>query len=456
MKKTIFTLVLLCALPVMSVLGQDTGIRQTAVTVYNSNIAVVKETRGIEIPKGSSLVNFMNVAQQIDPTTVRIKFDGTVVEQNYKYDLVSLDKILQRYVDKKIQLIDQKGELIEGTLLSADRSSAVLKKPEGGLTLLSNLSSYRIAVGELPEGLITRPTLQCLLNSNKAGKQDAEISYQTSGVSWHAEYVAVLDKDDQQLDLNAWVTIENNSGTTFNNAAVKVVAGEIHRANQNGTYAPRYEKVMSMQAGMAANDAFKERGLFEYHAYELERKTTIANNETKQIELFSKAGIHAEKRFEYFANESTGEAEDNVVTKLFFENKTANNIGIPLPAGTVRIFKMDAGALELIGEDAITHTPVDGKVNLELGNAFEIKAKTRLMNQQNITNRIVEYTYKITLMNHKDAAVSVKVRKALYGDWSITTTTDEYGKEDANTATFQVKIPARSDKEITFTVRVKS
>jgi hypothetical protein len=453
MRTVLRSLILVNICVCLSLHAQDSTIKRTAVTVYNSNIAIIKETRNLDLPKGSAIANLVNVAQLIDPTTVRIKFDGQVLEQNYQYDLVSLDKVLSRYIEKNIQLVNDKGEFIEGSLLSVYGNQIVLKKADGGLTLLPDISKYRLAVGELPQGLITRPTLQCLLDSRHAGKQDMEVSYQTGGVSWHAEYVAILDKDDKQIDLNSWVSIQNNSGTTFKDASLKVVAGDVNRVVPR-TVNRQVDYLKSMSVA-SAEAQFSEKALFEYHAYELQRKTTLANNETKQVELFEKNNINVQKKFSYHATETSGDTEDKVDVILLFENNENNNIGVPMPAGTVRIFKEDRASLEFIGEDALDHTPVGAKVKLQLGKAFDITAKTKLMNRTSVSKNVEELTYLITVKNHKSEATAVDVRMNLWGDWSITTTTDEYTKEDASTVLFHVTIPARSEKAVQFTARIK-
>src|SRR4030066_306696 len=208
--------------------SQNPDQKSIAVTVYNANLGVVKDLREMDIKSGTSKIFLTDVAQFIDPTSVHIKINGDVIEQNYQYDLVSLDKILQKYIDKEIQLIGENNEFIEGKLLSAVGGQIVLEKKEGGLVMLPNLIKYRLSVGELPEGLITKPTLVWAINSNSSGKQDVEVSYQTSGMNWHAEYVAVLNENDTELDLNSWVSVENTSGTTYKDAKLKLVAGDIN------------------------------------------------------------------------------------------------------------------------------------------------------------------------------------------------------------------------------------
>jgi len=212
-----------------SVFPQNIERKSLSVTVYNDNLGVVNDTRIIDIQKGVSTIRISDVAQGIDATSVHIKLNGNVIEQNYQYDLANLSKILRKYIDKEISLTDDKGNVITGILISATGNQIVLKKSNGGLIMLPKMDNYQLSVAALPEGLITVPTLVWKVEANKTGKQDVELSYQTQGINWHAEYVAVLNDDDSKMDYNAWVSIENNSGATYKNATLKLIAGDIHR-----------------------------------------------------------------------------------------------------------------------------------------------------------------------------------------------------------------------------------
>ncbi|MBU0560659.1 MAG: hypothetical protein KKG93_13945, partial [Bacteroidetes bacterium] len=310
------------------------SIDRVAVTVYNNNLGVVKENRTIPLEKGQSSIAITDVARLIDPTSVHIKLDANVLEQNYQYDLVGMDKILQKYIDKDIRLINGKGELIEGKLLSAQAGQIVIEKTGGGLIMLPNLSEYRISVESLPEGLITKPTLVWLVNSSVKGNQKAEVSYQTSGMSWHAEYVAVLNEDDSKLDLNSWVSIENNSGATYNNAGIKLMAGDVNLVRQRQ---PEYA-LYSKRAEMAAESQFEEKEFFEYHIYNLTRPSTLVNNETKQISLFEADGIKATKKYTYSGRYGRS-SKGKVAVTVEFENSEKKSLGVPFPKGKIRVYK---------------------------------------------------------------------------------------------------------------------
>ncbi len=335
-------------------LGQGADRMSVAITVYNSNLGVVKDVRKMDIQQGRSEISIADVAQYIDPTSVHIKLNGEVIEQNYQYDLVSLDKILNKYLDKQIQLINEKGEVLEGKLLSSSGGQIVLEKTAGGLLMLPNLNNYRISVGSLPEGLITKPTLVWLVNSESNGTQDVEISYQTSGMNWHAEYVAVLNQDDTKLDLNSWVSVENNSGTTYKNAKLKLVAGDVNLVRESRGYNLPMADGRFIEKSMAGEQQFEEKEFFEYHIYNLTRSTDLAQRETKQISLFESSNIEAKKKFYYQSGRgySRNRSEEGKVAVIVeFENKKENKLGIPMPKGKVRMYKSDGESIEFVGED---------------------------------------------------------------------------------------------------------
>lgn len=431
---------------------QQTGQKSLAVTVYNQNLGVIKDVRNINIKKGNSTIAITDVAQNIDPTTVHIGFNGEVLEQNYQYDLISLNKILEKYIDRDIQLTGKNNDFIEGTLLSAGGSQIVLRKKDGGLLMLPNLSDYRLSVGSLPEGLITKPTLLWMVHAPESGNQDVEISYQTSGMSWHAEYVAVLNKDDSKLDLNSWVSVQNNSGTTFKNAKLKLVAGDINRvSNQNQNVYGTPE--MYMRKTDAVQDQFQEKGFFEYHIYDLQRTTTLSQNETKQISLFESQGIKAHKKYLYSSNYRNTAGTQKVAVIVEFENTKDNGLGIPLPKGKIRVYKSDGESNEFIGEDMIDHTPNKEKIKLKIGDAFDVLAEETQTDHKKISDKVFEDSYKIILKNRKDEDVTVEVERFLGLNWEVLNSSTDYVKKDAQNITFEV--PVKKDSETTLTYRVR-
>jgi len=439
----------------VSIFSQENNHKNLFVTVYNDNLGVVRDIRKIDIKKGTSTIELTDVAQQIDPTSVHIKLNGEVLEQNYQYDLVSLDKILQKYIDKNIQLIDDKGEMIQGKLLSSFGGQIVLQKNDGGLLMIPNVSKYRFSVGELPEGLITKPTLIWLVNSPSSGNQDVEVSYQTGGMKWHAEYVAVLNKDDSKLDLNSWVSIDNNSGTSFKNAHLKLVAGDVNRVQNRNVY-PQVNGMVRVEALKSAPQ-FQEKAFFEYHIYNLQRPTTLANNETKQISLFEASNVKATKKYfyqsggNYYYNNSGGQGKVAVVME--FENAKDNNLGMPMPEGKVRVYKSDGESLEFIGEDMINHTPKDEKVRLKIGDAFDITANEVQTDNKRISDKVSEQAYEITFKNHKTEDVVIEVQRYLGLNWEVLNSSINYQKKDSQNIIFKVPVPKDGKTVLSFRVR---
>ncbi len=447
-------IILFLTLFTASIFSQENNHKSLFVTVYNDNLGVVRDIRNIDIKKGISTIELSDVAQQIDPTSVHIKLNGEVLEQNYQYDLVSLDKILQKYVNKNIQLIDDKGEIAQGKLLSSSGGQIVLQKKDGGLLMIPNVSKYRFSVGELPEGLITKPTLIWLVKSPSSGNQDVEVSYQTGGMKWHAEYVAVLNKDDSKLDLNSWVSIDNNSGTSFKNAHLKLVAGDVNRVQNRNVY-PKTDAMY-----FAANKSvqqFQEKAFFEYHIYNLQRPTTLANNETKQISLFEASGVKATKKYFYqsggYYNYNNSSGKGKVAVVMEFENKKDNNLGMPMPAGKVRVYKSDGESLEFVGEDMIDHTPKDEKVRLKIGDAFDITANEVQTDNKRISDKVNEQAYEITFKNHKKENVVIEVQRYLGLNWEVLSSSINYKKKDSQNIIFKVPVPKDGKTVLKFRVR---
>ena len=427
---------------------------ETEVTIYNQNFGVVKEYRAKHLFNGLNQVLYEGVASAIDPTSVKLKaVDGVVnvLEQNFQYDLVSKAKILQKYIGKNITaylMYGDRKELVEGELLSHSGSELILKDRDGGI---QTLQSSNLVLPELPEGLITKPTLEWLVESTEDKNQTLELSYITSGMTWRSDYVVVVNKDDNALDLNGWVTVTNNAGTTFYDTSLKLVAGDVRRVS-GGVPAP-YAAELAYDRKAGASQ-FSEESLFEYHLYDLQRKTTLKNNEQKQISLLEAANVFAEKEFVY---ENTYWATSNkkVNVKLNFNNTEANNLGIPLPAGIVRVFKKDSeDKLQFIGEDRIDHTPRDETLRLYLGDAFDVTGERKQMDYNDLGG-YYEYKWEVLLKNHKDDDIVVTVLESTGGDWEIISETHEHIKESNRKIKWRLPVKARKQTKLTYTISYK-
>ncbi len=431
------------------------GARDVAVTVYNENLGVVKDQRRFALTSGVSDLRFTDVASLIDPTSVHLRPLGKsaveILWQDYRYDLVSTDKLLERYVDQPIDVATKDDQVKRGTLLSYDPTSLVVQDAGGGLTLLNRAEVRQVGLKELPKGLITRPTLVWRLRSEAAGDQPLEVSYMTSGMDWHAEYVAVINEAGSNLDLQGWASVENRSGATFDDAKIKLVAGSIHRAPPPGRPIP----VDYMRAGVASEMAMKmeERGFFEYHLYELPLRATLANNEVKQLGLLQADGIKSVKKFTYDAQKDAKQ----VMVTVEFENATTAGLGMPLPAGVVRVFQRDKDeSLELAGEDRIAHTPKNETVRVNVGGAFDIGVERKQTDMKQVTPRITETAFEIILRNHKAEAVDVTVVEHAWGDWEILESSLPSKKKDATTFEFVVRCAPEKPVTLTYRLRTRS
>ena len=450
MNSKIFNLALFL-FPILFLFAQESNQKSVAITVYNNNLGVVKDLRTLDIKSGLSTIKLTDVAQYIDPTSVHIGIDGEILEQNFQYDLVSMEKILTKYLDKSIQLVSSKGELLEGILLTANGNQIVLKKNDGGLLMLSDISEYQISVNALPEGLITKPTLVWLLKAPKSGKQDVEVSYQTSGMNWHAEYVAVLNENDNALDLNSWISVDNRSGATFKNAKLKLIAGDVNlvKPQNNGR---RYKGDIVMMEAMQPQ--FEEKEFFEYHIYNLQRPTTLSNNETKQVSLFEANNVKANKKYYYKGGNYYGNNSNQKVAVIIeFENSKSNNLNIPMPKGKVRVYKSDGDALEFIGEDLIDHTPKNEKLKLKIGEAFDIVVNDVQTNNIKIAERVSEQEYEITIKNKKNENIVVDVERNLGANWTILNSSLDFEKINSQNILFKVPVKAEGETVLKYKVR---
>ncbi len=463
MKKTLISFLIL-ALGNTFAMASAIQKKDLSLTIYNQNIALVRDVREIKLKNGLNTLKFTDVAASINPTSVSFKSltapsKLSILEQNYEYDLVNSDKLLFRYIDSTIKVITKDDHLYEGTLSSYDRNQLVLVKNKGAVFMINRENIRNIEFPELPQGLITKPTLVWLLSNQKSGSHEIELNYLTDNMNWHSDYVANISENNGKISLNGWVTIKNNSGTIYENANIKLIAGDINKIrptmNREKSFGASSMKTLS------STPQFKEKSFFEYHMYTMQRKSTLKNNQTKQIELFSAPEVMAKKVYTYkganygyyyYNNWTNQKCNKKINVNLEFKNSKENGLGIPLPKGKVRVYKEDSDkSMQFIGEDAIDHTPEDETLDLYLGNAFDIVGERKIMNHTKITSKIYQDTYKVELRNHKKTAVMVKVIEKQWGDWRIIKTNRKYTKVDSTTLEFYVKIPAGGKKTVTYT-----
>jgi len=443
--------------------------------------ALIRQEREFTLNRGRNTLRLSDVAGQIDPTTVSFESltdpAGTrVIEQSFEFDLVSTAKLLNKYLDQDIAVVQSLGqspETVSGTLVGT-QGGLVLKGSDGAVRVVNGYSQIKLPA--LPGGLISKPTLVWDISADKAGSHKARYAYQTGGITWWADYNLIYndghDANSCKLDVGSWVTIVNQSGTGYDNARLKLIAGDVQRA-QPKPAAVGYAQ-SEMKLAKLKEEGFAEKSFFEYHLYTLGRPATLANNAIKQIELFPTAhDVACEKSLVYYGQAGQylsyygspmtdrnfgNQSNKKVDVYLRFKNARNNNLGIPFPAGKVRVSKMDSadGSMEFIGEDVIDHTPRDETVQIKLGSAFDVVGERRQVDYRiDTTAKWLEEEIEVKVRNQKDDAVNVIVKENLYrwSTWNIIRKSQEFQKQDARTIHFPVRIAKGGEAVIRYTVR---
>lgn len=448
----------------------------TEVTVYNQGIGFIKDTRLVKLSKGQQEVVVEDVAQLIDATSVGFKClnnpgSVSVLEQNYRYDLISPEAILAKSVGKRIRFtrsIGNKRETLEGILLSSPTSvvstsggsevlyNGLVMKTDDGRIVLS--PEGEIDVLEIPPGLISKPSLLWNLVSDTDQEAKMELSYLTKGISWTANYVLTLDTNSK-ADLHGWVTLNNQSGVSFVNANLNLLAGEVNQVKEpqaedkmvNGTLALA-EVVKPM-----AQHGFIEQSLFEYHLYTLQRPATVRNKEQKQLSLLEGADVPVKKVVQFDGDAESGSPsvqELGSSVRVKFVNDKKSNLGMPMPAGKVRLYQRDSnGSVQFLGEDSIQHTPKDEKLDLLVGKAFDIKATQKRITYEKLGKHLLRMTFEVEIRNRKSTDETITLKEVLMDGWKITASTDGFVKINSNEATCTPMVKANQVKTIRFTVQ---
>ena len=436
-----------------------------AITVYNQNFGLVREVRGIELARGPVALEYRDVASSIQPETVHVLPLGSegfrLLEQNYQFDLLNPQKLLEKYVGRTVTVYRTNPatgveEGVEAEVLSVN--GGPILRIDGEITF-----NYpgRFGFPEMPDNLIAEPTLLWRLDT-PGGRQRVEVSYLTNSLNWKSDYVMVLDEDDDEGVLTGWVTLTNQSGTSYENARLQLVAGDVQRVG-NGMPRAEYRDRMMADAAMALESGFTEDAFFEYHLYTLGRPTDLQNNEQKQVTLLESDGFGVQKRLifpgnSYYYRGQYGQVTSNQKVGVFldFENSEENGLGMPLPKGTVRVYKRDAnGAQQFIGEDLIDHTPRDEELRIKMGEAFDVVGDRRQMDYTVISSCVSESTWQVDLRNHKEEDVEVMLVEPVGGDWEIVSSTHAYEQIDAWTFTMSPAVEAGGETRVEYRVRVR-
>lgn len=448
------------AQPGASTLADQTSV---AVTVYNNDLALVRDVRKVKLIPGEQDLQFGDVAERIKPETVSLRSLSDpgklrILEQNFEFDLISPEKLMEKYVGKDVRLINKDNEL------SFFEQPAKLLSVNGGAVFDIEGDIYlghpgNVVLPEMPANLIAKPSLVWKLD-NGGTDHEVEVAYQTNGISWQADYVVNYDEPNGKLALEGWVTLNNQSGTAYNNAKLQVVAGEVNIVQ------PQYDMKMARSMGGLAEaampaPAMQEEAFAEYHLYTLPRPTTIKQNQSKQVSLLGADGISVAKVYEfrgesyYYAQQQGEFPTQNAKTFLKFQNEEANQLGVPLPAGIMRVYQADkGGSLQFAGEDRIDHTAKDEEVRLHLGEAFDVVGERKQTDFQVINDRTFESAFEITLRNHKESDVTVDVVEPIGGDWKILKSSVDSEKVDAFSARFKLAVQKDGETVLTYRYRV--
>ena len=438
---------------------------ELAVTVYNSDLALVRDVRNVQIARGTSDLHFTDIAATVNPATVHFRSLTEpsrvgVLEQNYEYDLLEPDKLLRKYVGREVTLVrtriegnSTRDEDVKARLLSYNTAPVWEINGE----IVTGVPASHIRFPELPGNLFSHPTLIWTLDNTGGTRHRVEASYLARSLSWIADYVLTVARDDKTADVDGWVTVTNGSGTTFRNAQLQLVAGDLNRVKRElGAIAED-----ALQRAPAAAPRMSQESFSDYHLYSLARKTTINNAETKQVTMLGATAFPITKRYvvdgnyAYYRGSRTGAPiKDDVEVFYQFKNEEKAGLGMPMPAGVVRVYQADSrGGLQFVGEDRIDHTPKDELLNLKIGNAFDVVCERRQKEFQKIASDVYEFEYEITLRNHKATPVTVEVNEPIGGTWRMLSASHPWEKTAAFAAQF--KLPVQPDGSTTLTYRVR-
>jgi hypothetical protein len=446
--------------------------QEVAVTIYNENLALIKDQRKLQLKRGGSSLAFRDVSARMRPETALMRSTSapgsvSVLEQNFDFDLLTPQKLLEKYVGRTVSIIRTN----PATGVETTEQAQVLSANAGVVLKIGNRIETgipgRIIYGDVPPNLRDRPTLVMSLDNAGAQQQDLELSYLTGGLAWKADYVVELNATEDKLDISGWVTLTNTSGATYRNAKLQLVAGDVNQVTpvmQGGVRA----MAAPAPAMAKARSEMVEESLFEYHLYTLTRPTTIAENQTKQVSLLSASGVPARKELllkgnDYYYQSSYGELGQKIKVGVFveFDNKESAQLGMPLPKGIIRVYKKDkAGNAQFIGEDRVDHTPKNEKVRLKLGDAFDVTADKKQTDFKKLGgtskyNYVFESGYEVLLKNAKKDAVTVTVQEPMPGDWQIQSESQPHTKGSSNTAVWKVSVPAEGSTKLVYRALVR-
>ncbi|MES2952623.1 MAG: DUF4139 domain-containing protein [Pseudomonadota bacterium] len=447
--------------------------QEVAVTIYNENLALVKDQRKLQLRRGASSLAFRDVSARMRPETALLRStlapgSVSVLEQNFDFDLLTPQKLLEKYVGRSVNIIRTNVSTGQETTEQAQ----VLSANDGVVLRIGDRIETgipgRIVYSDVPANLRDRPTLVMALDNAGAQQQELELSYLTGGLAWKADYVVELNANEDKLDISGWVTLTNTSGATYRNAKLQLVAGDVNQVADARVQGGMQFLNRAAAPAMEKRKEMVEESLFEYHLYTLTRPTTIAENQTKQVSLLSAAAVLARKELllkgnDYYYQSSHGDLGQKMKVGVFveFDNKESAQLGMPLPKGIIRVYKKDkAGNAQFIGEDKVDHTPKNETVRLKLGDAFDVTADKKQTDFKKLSgnskyNYVFESAYEVVLKNAKKEAVVVTVQEPMPGDWQIQSTSHPHTKGSSNTAVWKINVPAEGNTKLVYRALVR-
>ena len=467
----------------------------TALTIYNQNFFVAREHVPLDLKSGVNQAQYTGVAAHLEPDSVILRDPNgralQILEQNYRNDPVSPEMLLSFYEGKTIDFVvgrtNGKEDLLKGKIIRSGYShpTYVNGYPQQASTqpivevdgvLRFGLPGQPIFPA-LSADAILKPTLNWLLETNDPGKFNAEISYVSGGMNWQSDYNVVVQDDPGHktdlLDMIGWITMRNQSGKTFEDARIKLLAGDVSKIQEQGVAGRMYAAEAKAMSRDAMAPPVQEKSFDEFHLYTLQRPTTLRDEETKQVEFVRSTGVHAQRLFIYdgartgdygYYNPEQIRQDVNYGTasnpKVWvmeeFKNSENNHLGIPLPKGKLRFYRRDTdGHLEFVGENTIDHTPKDETIRVYTGNSFDVTGERKRTNYHVDSNqRWMDESFEIRIRNHKKEAVEVRAIERLYrcSNWKLIEQSSNSQKKDAQTIEFPVTIAPNGEQVITYTV----
>jgi len=467
MFRTLVTLATaVAALPALAaeppvVVSEAGGARSLSLTVYSVGRALVRDSREVVLPAGHAALEFRDIAAQVMPETVAIAGSGVVVlEQNYEYDLLSPQTLLDKFLGREVTLVVDEPGGEPGQFVRTRVTGRLLSTNDGtvwriGDDIVTNPPYRQLVFSDVPGNLRDRPTLVWLLDVDKAATTRLDATYLTQGISWKADYVLSLDDAGTRAGLLGWVTLDNRSGADYPQARLQLVAGDVHLATQ-----PQRGVVFKQEMRAAAAPQMTEESFAEYHLYTLSRPTTVKDRQQKQVTLLEADGIRVDRHYrietpQHWFRSTIGPQKQDVRVDIQLANRADNRMGMPLPAGVVRVYQKDSrGATQFVGEDRIDHTPKDEVVTLTVGNAFDVVADRRQTEYRSF-DHTTESAFEVVLRNHKAEPITVEVREQVGGDWEMLASSHPYEKVSAFGVEFKVPVPADGEATLTYRVRVR-